>query len=49
MRRSHTSIWRWVHRYRYSPVLGSFDVNRGAHVAHVGGRFDSHLLVPIIP
>ncbi len=24
-------------------------VNRGAHVIHTGGRFDSHLLVPIIP
>ncbi|MGC8772580.1 MAG: hypothetical protein ACP5RJ_03840 [Conexivisphaera sp.] len=30
MRRSHTSIWKWAHRYRYSPVLGSFDVNRGS-------------------
>jgi putative transposase len=28
MRRSHTSIWKWAHRYRYSPVLGSFDVDR---------------------
>ncbi|MGC8696441.1 MAG: hypothetical protein ACP5UD_08570, partial [Conexivisphaera sp.] len=28
MRRSHTSIWKWVHRY--SPVLGSFDVDRGS-------------------
>jgi hypothetical protein len=28
MRRSHTSIWKWVHRYRYSPVPGSFDVDR---------------------
>ncbi|MGC9015671.1 MAG: hypothetical protein ACP5KM_02675 [Conexivisphaera sp.] len=27
MRRSHTSIWKWAHRYRYSPVLGSFDVD----------------------
>jgi transposase-like protein len=27
MRRSHTSIWKWVHRYRYSPVLGSFDLD----------------------
>ncbi|MGC8848693.1 MAG: hypothetical protein ACP5QE_07610, partial [Conexivisphaera sp.] len=34
MRRSHTSIWKWAHRYRhryrYSPVLGSFDVDRGS-------------------
>lgn len=24
-------------------------VNRGEHVIHAGGRFDSHLLVPVIP
>jgi hypothetical protein len=23
--------------------------NRGEHVIHTGGRFDSHLLVPVIP
>jgi hypothetical protein len=22
-------------------------VNRGAHIIHTGGRFDSHLLVPV--
>ncbi|MGC8555910.1 MAG: hypothetical protein ACP5NG_02710 [Conexivisphaera sp.] len=30
MGRSHASVWKWVHRYRYSPVLGSFDVDAGA-------------------
>jgi uncharacterized protein len=24
-------------------------VNRGKHVIHTGGRYDSHLLVPVIP
>jgi hypothetical protein len=24
-------------------------VNRGAHVIHTGGKYDSHLLVPVIP
>ena len=24
-------------------------VNRGAHIIHTGGRYDSHLLAPVIP
>ena len=24
-------------------------VNRGEHVIHTGGKYDSHLLVPVIP
>ena len=24
-------------------------LNKGQHVVHVGGRYDSHLLVPLIP
>ena len=24
-------------------------VNRGAHIIHTGGKYDSHLLVPVIP
>ena len=24
-------------------------VNRGAHIIHTGGAYDSHLLVPLIP
>jgi predicted acyl esterase len=41
----------WSLRILESPPFykHSRTVNRGAHVAHVGGRFDSHLLVPIIP
>lgn len=27
----------------------TFTVNRGRHVLHTGGRYDSHLLVPVIP
>jgi predicted acyl esterase len=23
--------------------------NRGEHIIHTGGRFDSHLLIPVIP
>jgi len=23
--------------------------NRGTHILHTGGRFDAHLLVPVIP
>jgi hypothetical protein len=28
---------------------GARTVNRGAHVIHTGGKYDSHLLVPVIP
>jgi predicted acyl esterase len=24
-------------------------VNRGVHIIHTGGKYDSHLLVPVIP
>ena len=24
-------------------------VNRGAHVIHAGGKYDSHLLIPVVP
>lgn len=41
---------------RSTPALLKFDWsvgpmvrNRGEHVIHSGGRYDSHLLVPIIP
>ncbi len=32
------------------PTLGhGWSVNRGTHTIHSGGRYDSHLLVPVIP
>jgi len=31
------------------PVRHALTVNKGRHVLHTGGRFDSHLLVPVIP
>jgi uncharacterized protein len=31
------------------PVRHATTQNRGRHVIHTGGRFDSHLLVPVIP
>jgi predicted acyl esterase len=31
------------------PVRHTRTINRGRHVIHSGGRFDSHLLVPAIP
>ncbi|MGC8848494.1 MAG: hypothetical protein ACP5QE_06600, partial [Conexivisphaera sp.] len=38
MRRSHTSIWKWVHRYRYSPVLGyTREHGGGVQGAHRAG------------
>ncbi len=34
----------WAHPGRHAQT-----VNRGRHVIHAGGRYDSHLLVPVIP
>ena len=31
------------------PVSHARTVNRGRHTLHTGGRYDSHLLVPVIP
>ncbi len=31
------------------PVLHANTVNRGRHVIYAGGKYDSHLLVPVIP
>ena len=30
-------------------MIIEFDANKGQHVIHTGGRYDSHLLVPVIP
>ena len=37
-------ILDFFYRYRHEET-----VNRGHHVIHVGGKYDSHLLVPVIP
>ena len=29
--------------------MGGSVINAGVHVIHTGGKYDSHLLVPIIP
>jgi len=29
--------------------MHSETVNRGRHLVHAGGKYDSHLLVPVIP
>ena len=31
------------------PVGHAQTVNRGRHIIHAGGKYDSHLLVPVIP
>jgi hypothetical protein len=31
------------------PFVKANGCNRGVHVIHVGGRYDSHLLIPVIP
>ena len=31
------------------PVQHALTVNRGRHVIHSSGKYDSHLLVPVIP
>jgi uncharacterized protein len=38
-----------VHKYPKSAVFARHEdtVNQGAHIIHTGGRFDSHLLVPV--
>lgn len=40
----------WSLRILESPPFykHSRTVNRGVHVVHTGGRFDGHLLVPIV-
>jgi predicted acyl esterase len=32
-----------------SSILHELTVNSGVHSIHSGGRYDSHLLVPVIP
>ncbi|MGC9076733.1 MAG: InlB B-repeat-containing protein [Conexivisphaera sp.] len=39
MRRSHTSIWKWVHRYRYSPVPVSFSWSSPVYDSTPGIRY----------
>jgi predicted acyl esterase len=38
-----------VHKYPKPTVFARHEdtINRGAHIIHTGGRFDSHLLVPV--
>ena len=36
-------------RHGRIPVAHAQTVNRGRHVVHTGGKYDSHLLVPVIP
>jgi predicted acyl esterase len=40
-----------VNRYPKPAVYARHEdtVNRGAHVVHTGGRYDSHLLIPVLP
>lgn len=41
---------RDIHRYDVGPAQAHEDsVNRGRHRIHTGGRYDSHLLLPVIP
>ncbi len=32
-----------------NPFVKCNDCNRGLHVLHVGGKYDSHLLIPVVP
>ena len=36
-------------QYHSPPYIKDASFNRGKHVLHFGGKYDSYLLVPIVP
>ncbi len=39
----------WQHARGMVPARHPKTINAGVHVIHTGGKYDSHLLIPVVP